>query len=690
MLIRETKSTVAGRKGDDVHEPKTVIEKVAEKCRFAHLGGMPLILLDTDELQLVEELALRGDLVDLLTATGKKPVGQGRRELEELGSASASVWQPYYRFLHTTPGGLSSCSNYITDPRALTKLCALNGNMDTDNRSGKPCLFVLHLTQDSWTPKKTENSMVGYLRTYVDAFLRCEDPNAPLRTSVVLLYGDVSLLPRDLKGFTDIVDVPYPDMKEIYSLVESISQEYGTAFELADDKWAITKALAGFSVNQIRRIMARLILNVDENARPLLFVEKAREKIILDTKKQVLLQNGGLLELQKRPFASDRPNELAGMQNYRKWVEKNRARARDPEELLRSCGIKRLKGVLLCGVPGCGKSEAAKILSQEWDLPTVKMSVDRLMGGYVGDSERNMRDALKQAEAMSPCILWIDELDKGFSGTASGNGSDSAVFKRMFGHFLTWMQENERPCFIFATANDIGQLPPELFRSGRFDELYSVYMPTSAECIEIFREHMRRTAERRAKANKALSVREELEPLFDDDCYSDKTMEKVINLFLDTKILEKSPQIKFVNGGDIEKIVSYAMMKIQAKKTQETNAASKKIASWEWLEAMREVIGDPNVSTYGCSGANLDGIAACYARLIRGAFSPAGDLLLDKSVYHSGWDDQQNKIVCTYKPTSDYLAHLSPYDRALHDAIASRFERIATQIENNTLQRLCL
>ena len=212
--------------------------------------------------------------------------------------------------------------------------------MDTDNRSGKPCLFVLHLTQDSWIPRKTENSMVGYLRTYVDAFLRCEDPSAPLRTSVVLLYGNVSLLPGDLKGYTEIVDVPYPDLKEIYLLVESLSHEYGTAFELADDKWEITKALAGFSVNQIRRIMPRLILNVDKDGRPLLFVKKQREKIILDAKKQVLLQNGGLLELQERQPASDRPDKLAGMKNYRERVHENRTRARDPEELLRSCGIK--------------------------------------------------------------------------------------------------------------------------------------------------------------------------------------------------------------------------------------------------------------------------------------------------------------------------------------------------------------
>ena len=152
-----------------------------------------------------------------------------------------------------------------------------------------------------------------------------------------------------------------------------------------------------------------------------------------------------------------------------------------------------------------------------------------------------------------------------------------------------------------------------------------------------------------------------------------------MNLFLGAK------RIKFVNGGDIEKIVSYAMAGIQKKKAEPC-----RITVAEWLSALREVIQNPAVSTYGSSGANLDSIAACYVRLIRGAFSPASDPLINRDAYNSDWDNERKMIVCTYKPDEETLDALAPYDRALHDAIASRFERIATQIENNTLYRLCL
>ena len=149
-------------------------------------------------------------------------------------------------------------------------------------------------------------------------------------------------------------------------------------------------------------------------------------------------------------------------------------------------GLQAPKGILLCGIPGCGKSLAAKLTAQTLDLPLLQMDMGNLMGGIQGQSEENMRKALGFAEAMAPCVLWIDELEKGFSGAKSSGNSDGGTFKRMFGTLLNWMQENMKPCFIFATANDIGGLPKELFRSGRFDELFAVYLPTAQECADIF------------------------------------------------------------------------------------------------------------------------------------------------------------------------------------------------------------
>lgn len=667
--------------------PDTVLGKSIIKCRIAHRGGIPLILLDTEELQLVEEIALYGDLIDLLSAN------------------EDGIWRNYYTLLNAEPGGLTSCSNYCTDYQALHEIVLSNGNLKLS--SSTPCLFVLHLTRASWNKKQNdEGSMVNALRAYVDAFLRCNDMSAPLRTSVVLLYGDIGLLPEDLKNITEIVDIPYPELKEIYSIAETIMQELETPLELYEDKLSISELLAGFSVNQVRSMMTRLILNVDEDGSPFLYDKDKREKLIREAKKQVLLQNGGLLELLPEPkkpkestdgtVEAERPDELAGHQNFKKWAENNAERAKNSDAVLRACGSERLKGILLSGVPGCGKSEAAKILGQMWNLPTLKLSVDRLMSSYVGDSERNMRLALKQAEAMSPCILWIDELDKGFSGSASEASGDSGTFKRMFAYFLTWMQENRRPCFIFATANDISRLPSEFFRSGRFDECFSVFMPNELECKSLFKEHMKRTEERKKKAVEAASTdsTQKQTKLFLEECFNDDTMSAIMDLFLyetsgdKTGVLKTRDLIKFVSGGDIAKIVSYAVAKIYSKHAKE-GEAKELISSSEWIQAVQNVIEDPSVRTYGCGNAGLDNIAACYARLMRGNFSPSSRMLLDETAYSTTWDSSKHIMVCRYQVSEEYLKTLSPYDRELHNTIASRFERIATTIENNALNTLC-
>ena len=159
------------------------------------------------------------------------------------------------------------------------------------------------------------------------------------------------------------------------------------------------------------------------------------------------------------------------------------------------------KGVLVTGVPGCGKSLTAKAMSTIWQLPLLKLDFGKVFSGLVGSSEENMRRALATAEAVAPSILWIDEIEKGLSGL--GSNGDSGVSSRIFGQFLTWMQEKEAPVFVIATANNISNLPPELLRKGRFDEIFFVDLPTLAERKEIFKLHL----ERRLKIS-FLSARE--------------------------------------------------------------------------------------------------------------------------------------------------------------------------------------
>jgi len=173
----------------------------------------------------------------------------------------------------------------------------------------------------------------------------------------------------------------------------------------------------------------------------------------------------------------------------KEWLRKRRAAL---SQEARAFGLPAPKGVLLLGVQGTGKSLSAKAIANLWNLPMLRLDVGRVFGSLVGASEANMRAAIRTAEAVAPCILWIDELEKGFAGVQGSGVSDSGTTARVFATFLTWMQDKRAPVFVVATANDVSQLPPELLRKGRFDEIFFIDLPTAAEREQIFAIHLRK------------------------------------------------------------------------------------------------------------------------------------------------------------------------------------------------------
>ena len=172
----------------------------------------------------------------------------------------------------------------------------------------------------------------------------------------------------------------------------------------------------------------------------------------------------------------------------KEWIQ-NKAKVFKNLKEAREFGVTMPKGVLIAGVPGCGKSLSAKAAGRLFDVPLLRLDMGRLMGKYVGESEENMRKAIRLAEAISPCVLWVDELEKAFAGIGSG-GSGGDITTRLFGTFLTWMQEKTSAAFVVATANDITKLPPELLRKGRFDEIFYVPLPNEDERRKIFEIHL--------------------------------------------------------------------------------------------------------------------------------------------------------------------------------------------------------
>ena len=184
-------------------------------------------------------------------------------------------------------------------------------------------------------------------------------------------------------------------------------------------------------------------------------------------------------------------DDIGGLVRLKAWLER-KAKIMANLSRAREFGVETPKGAVIAGMPGCGKSLTAKAASIRFGLPLLRLDVGALMGRYVGDSEANMRRALELAGDVSPCVLWVDELEKAFTGIARDATSGSEITSRMFGYFLTWMQEKTDPVFVLATANDISLLPQELLRKGRFDEIFYIDLPNEKERAAILKVHLKK------------------------------------------------------------------------------------------------------------------------------------------------------------------------------------------------------
>ena len=206
---------------------------------------------------------------------------------------------------------------------------------------------------------------------------------------------------------------------------------------------------------------------------------------ILDEKKQII-RKSGMLEYYE---ALEDISDIGGLEVLKAWLEKRRLAF---SQKARDFGLPLPKGILLIGVPGTGKSLTAKAVGSLWQMPLLRLDVGKIFAGLVGSSEENIRTVIRTSEAIAPAILWIDEIEKGFSGTGSSGQTDGGTTSRVFGSFITWLQEKKSPVFVIATANDVSQLPPELLRKGRFDEIFFCDLPSAAERKQIFDIHIRK------------------------------------------------------------------------------------------------------------------------------------------------------------------------------------------------------
>lgn len=215
-------------------------------------------------------------------------------------------------------------------------------------------------------------------------------------------------------------------------------------------------------------------------------ISRADLELIFEHKQQIIRKSGILEMIPLKESLED----IGGLENLKKWL-KRKSKIFQKIERAESYGVDIPKGVLIAGMPGCGKSLNAKATAKFFNVPLLRLDMGRLMGKYVGESEANMRKAIALADVISPCVLWIDEMEKAFAGIGNDGGS-SDVTTRLFGTFLTWLQEKDSLTFVVATANDISKMPPELLRKGRFDEIFYVGLPKLEKRKKIFEIHIRK------------------------------------------------------------------------------------------------------------------------------------------------------------------------------------------------------
>ncbi|MBN1479677.1 AAA family ATPase [candidate division KSB1 bacterium] len=299
---------------------------------------------------------------------------------------------------------------------------------------------------------------------------------SPLLRTIILI-SPIADIPDELEKDVTLIDYPLPEVGEIDDIFEETIKTTGAKSLLSpSDKEKLLKAALGLTVNEIRNVFAKAV--VDNNQ-----IQAEDIQFIIEEKRQII-RKSGILEYYPLEEEFD---SIGGLNALKEWL---RQRSNSFSYKAREFGLPEPKGILLVGIPGCGKSLSAKAVAAEWKQPLLRLDIGKIFGGIVGSSEENMRRAIKVAESVSPTILWLDEIEKGFAGMK--DGGDSGVTSRVFGTFLTWMQEKNKPVFVVATANDISKLPPEFLRKGRFDEIFFVDLPEPDEIKEIIAIHLQK------------------------------------------------------------------------------------------------------------------------------------------------------------------------------------------------------
>lgn len=290
----------------------------------------------------------------------------------------------------------------------------------------------------------------------------------------IIIVSSVMTLPTELEKYVTVVEIPLPGRFDLEKVLMNVTKNANA--ELNDElKKRLIDSALGMTVMEadLAYCLAAVKNKFDDNSPRTVALEKEQ-----------IIKKSGLLDCYQ---VNEDLRNVGGMEYLKSWLEKRKLAYDFKAQLWK---LPEPKGVLLLGVPGCGKSLTAKCIASLWNMPLLRLDIGKIFEGVVGSSEDNIRRAIATAEAVAPCVLWIDEIEKGLSGTQSSGSTDGGTSARIFSTILTWMQEKTKPVFVVATANDISLLPPELLRKGRFDEIFFVDLPNIEDRKSIFAIHL--------------------------------------------------------------------------------------------------------------------------------------------------------------------------------------------------------
>ena len=494
-------------------------------------------------------------------------------------------------------------------------------------------------------------------------------------------------VPEVIQGYCEVVRVPSFSESEfseiVSSLIHILDGESLDENGLIEDKVFLHKmflSMRGMGRMHIETTLRKIKIECGQIYSKEEFLRRNALKQIRNEVNSVI-SSSGALSMVETEDGNREPDCPAGMDALLDWMQRHHKRISDIDYQV-DYHLSEPRGILISGIPGSGKSMLAKYIAYFLTLPLLRFDLGDVLGGLVGESEKNMNQALKTIEDMSPCVLWVDEMDKAFANMSGNNVHETS--KRLFGKFLTWMQERKSSCFVYATANDISAFPPEIFRSGRFDEKFYTFLPSADDCANIFETNLLNQIKRYEGMFKENSQRKDLydRQSINGIWFKNSILENETICFPDRMKradTHMSRRNKFFIGSDITNIIENAKVlylerckKNDPKYIYETNSFKQCI-----IDAVKMA------RTYG--ETNMTDIAVCFAHVAENNFSPVSKNVIvplegyDESAMYE--QDSSSKLLYNNREEDSVLAKLGGlYDKQLYLATRNAVNKMKEEI----------